>query len=966
MPKENKDMKKTPNSLIILVAFSLLLSGCNQPASSSNPVSDSSNSTSSVAALNTYTVTWKNYDGTLLEVDENVLEGTTPTFNGPTPMRAETAQYNYVFDGWSPALTAVNANAEYTAKYKEETRKYTVTWKNYDGTVLSTEEVLYGTVPTYQGDTPTRGDTVEHTYTFDGWSPKVEEVKETISYVASFKENKRNYNITWKDEDGTILRVDQVPYGDTPNYGDNTPIKENTAQYAYAFDKWVPAIASVTGDMEYTASYNSEVRKYKITWVNEDGSVLEVDENVPYGDTPHYNGATPTKKGDRGIRYNFKGWDPIVESVQGDKTYTATYNKEGYFSFDPINYEMEHGYQMSDINGAPWIDSNIDGEINKIKQPSVKDDFFTSVNYERIKENTGSAFTAAQYAVRDIFSDMYYDPTIATTTTNGVAFQTVAEKIINSDAESIGTYLNSINLEQYLNSKECFASRSSVLSIEPYEDTVVIYFNDGYVSSNYDTLPFLFEYQSTRQYGAAILSYLSEYLGLGFTNEDINRIYSFDYNIMYQLYMDYSYYGTSLISYTVGDLPWQPMKNALLDLGFTAKQKVYTYKMCMNCYDIYYDNYCTEVPNYVRNDIISRLAFDYRYFIGMDNYKTINQYLTAMSTFFSNEAGLYAENDATVVRTLSQICMPIVTQQTYIELAGSDENRDAVTDLINEILAAYKEMAKDTWLGEETKKAMIKKLEYMGYASCYSDAYKNFAKFVDDNTPNKSAFEIFRAYTINEINEIARGNGDEVGYFLSIPCYTVNAFYSPRSNDIIILDGLAQGMLGDSIEEKYALLGTIVGHEITHAFDTDGSLYDENGEENNWWTKKDRDVFEAKVDKLINFYDQISLKKGYKVDGTNVSQEATADLGGMKIILEIVKKYDNFDYDKFFRAYAYLWCCKTFDISLVEPYEREDGHPFNYLRANVTLAQFDEFVETYDIKPGDGMYIPEEQRIKIW
>ena len=790
MPKENKDMKKTPNSLIILVAFSLLLSGCNQPASSSNPVSDSSNSTSSVATPKTYTVTWKNYDGTLLEVDENVLEGTTPTFNGPTPMRAETAQYNYVFDGWSPALTVVNANAEYTAKYKEETRKYTVTWKNYDGTVLSTEEVLYGTVPTYQGDTPTRGDTVEHTYTFDGWSPKVEEVKKTISYVASFKENKRNYNITWKDEDGTILRVDH-------------------------------------------ASYNSEVRKYKITWVNEDGSVLEVDENVPYGDTPHYNGATPTKKGDRGIRYNFKGWDPIVESVQGDKTYTATYNKEGYFSFDPINYEMEHGYQMSDINGAPWIDSNIDGEINKIKQPSVKDDFFTSVNYERIKENTGSAFTAAQYAVRDIFSDMYYDPTIATTTTNGVAFQTVAEKIINSDAESIGTYLNSINLEQYLNSKECFASRSSVLSIEPYEDTVVIYFNDGYVSSNYDTLPFLFEYQSTRQYGAAILSYLSEYLGLGFTNEDINRIYSFDYNIMYQLYMDYSYYGTSLISYTVGDLPWQPMKNALLDLGFTAKQRVYTYKMCMNCYDIYYDNYCTEVPNYVRNDIISRLAFDYRYFIGMDNYKTINQYLTAMSTFFSNEAGLYAENDATVVRTLSQICMPIVTQQTYIELAGSDENRDAVTDLINEILAAYKEMAKDTWLGEETKKAMIKKLEYMGYASCYSDAYKNFAKFVDDNTPNKSAFEIFRAYTINEINEIARGNGDEVGYFLSVPCYTVNAFYSPRSNDIIILDGLAQGMLGDSIEEKYALLGTIVGHEITHAFDTDGSLYDENGEENN-------------------------------------------------------------------------------------------------------------------------------------
>ena len=93
--------------------------------------------------------------------------------------------------------------------------------------------------------------------------------------------------------------------------------------------------------------------------------------------------------------------------------------------------------------------------------------------------------------------------------------------------------------------------------------------------------------------------------------------------------------------------------------------------------------------------------------------------------------------------------------------------------------------------------------------------------------------------------------------------------------------------------------------------------------------------------------------------------EATADLGGMKVALLLAKKVENFDYDKFFRSYAYIWL--TTPIYSYQVAERaQDTHPFNYLRTNVVLSQFDEFVETYDIKPGDGMYIPEEQRIKVW
>ena len=161
------------------------------------------------------------------------------------------------------------------------------------------------------------------------------------------------------------------------------------------------------------------------------------------------------------------------------------------------------------------------------------------------------------------------------------------------------------------------------------------------------------------------------------------------------------------------------------------------------------------------------------------------------------------------------------------------------------------------------------------------------------------------------------------------------------------------------------MLAMVIGHEITHAFDSSGSQYDENGRQNDWWTAEDKTAFNSRVNKLIAFYNQIELKKNYTVDGDNVDGEATADLGGMKIALQLAKKVENFNYDKFFKAYAYMWVSTPVELSNVES-RAADPHPFNYLRVNVVVSQFDEFVETYGIEPGDAMYVPEEQRIKIW
>lgn len=169
-----------------------------------------------------------------------------------------------------------------------------------------------------------------------------------------------------------------------------------------------------------------------------------------------------------------------------------------------------------------------------------------------------------------------------------------------------------------------------------------------------------------------------------------------------------------------------------------------------------------------------------------------------------------------------------------------------------------------------------------------------------------------------------------------------------------------------SIEEKYGALGSVIGHEISHAFDTKGSQFDADGNFRNWWKEEDFDAFMDRADKLIAYYDGVvAFDDGTPYKGQMVQTEAIADMAGFKCMLKMAEKIDDFDYDKFFRAYAYLWA-KIETVSSLESQVLTDTHPLDYLRANVTVQQYDEFYETYGIKESDGMYIAPEDRIAVW
>ena len=278
------------------------------------------------ATINTYTVTWEDWDGSVLEIDEEVKYGATPEYNGATPHRPADERYTYSFSCWAPQVDTVTGDITYTAVYQQTVNQYTVTWNNWDGTQLKSEEIAYGQTPAYSGENPSRAEDVRAVYTFNGWSPAISPVTGNVTYIAQYTENIKSYDIVWKNEDGTVLDTKQVPYGETPAFSGETPTKEGDAQYTYTFTGWNPEVTSVTGPAVYTAVFQQTVNQYTITWKNEDGSVLK-SEQVNYGTIPSYTGEAPTKEGDAQYRYSFKGWTPEPAAVTADVTYIAQYEQ---------------------------------------------------------------------------------------------------------------------------------------------------------------------------------------------------------------------------------------------------------------------------------------------------------------------------------------------------------------------------------------------------------------------------------------------------------------------------------------------------------------------------------------------------------------------------------------------------------------------------------------------------------------
>ena len=298
---------------------------------------------------------------------------------------------------------------------------------------------------------------------------------------------------------------------------------------------------------------------------------------------------------------------------------------------------------------------------------------------------------------------------------------------------------------------------------------------------------------------------------------------------------------------------------------------------------------------------------------------------------------------------------------------GEDAKKD-ITQIVEQIVATYqKRIASNDILEPATKEKAILKLSKMGLKLAYPDRVEEiYNKLVFDKS--KSLFDIVTSLRrIRTEENFAKLNKEVDRTHWAMPGHMVNACYDPFVNDITFPAAILQPpfySINQTRSENLGGIGAVIGHEISHAFDSNGAKCDELGNLNNWWTKADERKFNKKVNAMIKQFDGIELPWG-TVNGKFTVSENIADNGGMAVTLDIMSNSEGVSFEEYFTNWARVWCQKAkpeYQALLLQV----DVHGPAYLRANMPPRNFPEWYAAFNVKKTDGMYLAPSKRVVIW
>ncbi len=306
----------------------------------------------------------------------------------------------------------------------------------------------------------------------------------------------------------------------------------------------------------------------------------------------------------------------------------------------------------------------------------------------------------------------------------------------------------------------------------------------------------------------------------------------------------------------------------------------------------------------------------------------------------------------------------------YAENYVSPKTKADVTKMADEIVAVFRDrLNKAEWLSDVTRVKALGKLDTLKLRIAYPDDWTPYAytelNFDEENGTVENLIDT-KAY--DGLNRVKQAAGKVDRSLWAEGPQTTNSSYSPQENAIEIYGGVLRGNLyneNNSREANMGGIGVIIAHEITHAFDTQGSQYDKDGNMINWWTEEDSAAFKELTSKVSQYYSQFEVMPGVFINGDLTIGESVADLGAMSCMLEIANGIEDFDYKTFFESFAYSFRRQA-PPNVIEDLVNTDVHPLCYLRINITLQQNQEFYDAIGIKEGDGMYLAPEDRLTVW
>lgn len=318
-----------------------------------------------------------------------------------------------------------------------------------------------------------------------------------------------------------------------------------------------------------------------------------------------------------------------------------------------------------------------------------------------------------------------------------------------------------------------------------------------------------------------------------------------------------------------------------------------------------------------------------------------------------------------------------VLGQLYVAEYFPPEAKERMETLVDNLIKAYGESIKGLeWMSAETKEKALEKLSkftpYIGYPSEWRD-YSALTVAADDLVGNyKRSAEFDYQYNISQIGQPVKEED------WGMTPQTVNAYYSPVRNEIVFPAGILQPPFFNLEAEdavNYGGIGAVIGHEIGHGFDDQGSKYDGDGNLQSWWTDADREAFDERGAQLAAQYDLYEPLEGVFVNGKLTLGENIGDLAGVTIAYkaytdslngEASPVLDGFTGEqRVFLGWAQVWQTKQRD-EYTRNQVLSDPHSPAYYRVNGTVVNVPAFYEAFDVQPGDDMYLPPEERVTIW
>ena len=356
-----------------------------------------------------------------------------------------------------------------------------------------------------------------------------------------------------------------------------------------------------------------------------------------------------------------------------------------------------------------------------------------------------------------------------------------------------------------------------------------------------------------------------------------------------------------------------------------------------------------------------------------------DEFYTAQWEFFSHQMAGAQEETPRWKRAMSvpNGILGEAVGEMYVARYFPESSKKKMVKLVENLRTALGQHIDELeWMSDSTKVRAREKLAAFTVKIGYPDKWKDYSSM--DINPENSYYENLRNasawYVKDNLSKLGKPT-DRTEWGMTPQ--TVNAYYNPTTNEICFPAAILQKPFFDPEADdpvNYGGIGVVIGHEMSHGFDDQGSMFDAQGNMVNWWTAEDKAKFDALGDKLVAQFDEVEILPGVHANGRYTLGENIGDHGGLSIAFTAMENavkgpdpmIDGFTRaQRFYLSYGAIWAQNITDQEKAR-LTNMDPHSLAENRVNVSVRNFETFFEAFDIEEGDPMFRPEEERVHIW